>query len=273
MAGKRESEIIGRTARPVTQPRIVRDLRGLGVLDGDKLLVHTSLSKLGYVPGGAQLVIEALIESVGPQGLIVMPTFSAHLSDPRNWRNPPIPQVWHEGTRAAMPAYEPQKSPTRAMGVINECFRSWPGACRSAHPQHSFTAWGPEAPSIVAPHELEHAMDDFSPLGRLYEADAKILLLGPTFSSCTSFHLAECRSGKLPPLISSGAPMIIGGARRWISFMMPNFQGDDFEKLGSDFEHVAHAVSVGKVGEATCRFFRMRTAVDFAIDWLRLYRD
>jgi aminoglycoside 3-N-acetyltransferase len=272
MAHTRQSEIIGRTVRPVTRPRMVRDLRALGVALGDELLVHTSLSMLGYVPGGAQAVVEALIESVGPKGLIVMPTFSAHLSDPRNRRNPPIPQAWHEETRAAMPAYEPRKSPTSAMGVINECFRSWPGTSRSAHPQHSFTAWGPEAASIVARHELEHAMDMLSPLGSLYEADAKVLLLGPSFANCTSFHLAECRSGKLPPLISGGSPMIVEGERRWVSFTAPNFQGDDFGKLGSDFEQGARTVSVGKVGEATCRLFRMRAAVDFAVDWLRMHR-
>ena len=67
--------------------------------------------------------------------------------------------------------------------------------------------------------------------------------------------------------------MIVGGTRHWISFMVPNFQGDDFEKLGSEFEQAAHTVSVGKVGEATCRLFHMRAAVDFAVDWLRMYRD
>lgn len=127
MTHTRQSEIIGRTARPVTGARMVRELHALGVVLGDELLVHTSLSKLGYVPGGAQAVVEALIESVGPRGLIVMPTFSAHLSDPKNWRNPPIPRAWHEETRAAMPAYDPPKSPTSAMGVINECFRTLTG--------------------------------------------------------------------------------------------------------------------------------------------------
>ncbi len=269
MVYERQAEIIERTTRPVTVPRIVRDLHALGVAPGDKLLIHTSLSKLGFVPGGAQAVIEALIESVGPHGLIAMPTFSADLSDPQNWRKPPIPQAWHEETRAAMPAYEPQKSPTRAMGVINECFRSWPGALRSVHPHDSFAVWGTGAAYIVAPHELAHAMDERSPLGRLYEIDAQVLLLGPSFARCTSFHLAECRSGKLPPLISSGAPMIVDGVRRWVSFTAPDFQGDDFEELGSDFEQVSQAVSAGKVGEATCRLFRMRAAVDFAVEWLR----
>ncbi len=272
MAYERQAEIIERTERPVTVPRIVRDLRTLGVALGDRLLVHTSLSKLGYVPGGAQAVIEALIESVGPEGLIAMPTFSADLSDPRNWRKPPIPEEWHEETRAAMPAYEPQKSPTRAMGVINECFRSWPAAQRSAHPHDSFTVWGAGAAQIVAPHEVAHAMDDLSPLGRLYEADAKVLLLGPGFENCTSFHLAECRSGRLPPLILTGAPMIVRGGRRWISFTAPNFQGEDFGGLGSAFEQSSRSVSAGKVGEAACRLFHMRAAVDFAVGWLREHR-
>lgn len=269
----REFEIIKRATRPVTVRRIVGDLRTLGVALDDRLFVHTSLSRLGFVPGGAQAVVEALIESVGPNGLIAMPTFSAHLSDPRNWRKPPIPQTWHEETRAAMPAYDPQKLPTRAMGVINECFRSWPGALRSAHPHDSFTAWGAGAADIVAPHELAHAMDELSPLGRLYDADAKVLLLGPSFGNCTSFHLAECRSGKLPPRIFTGAPMIVDGERQWVPFTAPDFQGDDFEDLGSAFEKATHSVSAGKVGEATCGLFRMCAAVDFAVEWLQRHRE
>lgn len=67
--------------------------------------------------------------------------------------------------------------------------------------------------------------------------------------------------------------MIEDRKRRWVSFTAPNFQGDDFEELGSDFERAERTVSVGRVGEATCRLFRICSAVDFAVGWLRVHRD
>ena len=54
-----ESEIIQQTERPVTRQSIVADLRELGVKPGMTLLVHSSLSSLGWVCGGAQAVLLA----------------------------------------------------------------------------------------------------------------------------------------------------------------------------------------------------------------------
>ncbi|MFZ1990599.1 MAG: AAC(3) family N-acetyltransferase [Alphaproteobacteria bacterium] len=266
-----EREVIERTSRPVTPARIVRELKALGVAPGDLLLVHTSLSKLGWVPGAAQGVIEALIESVGAGGTIVMPTFTAANSDPANWRDPPVPETWHEEIRASMPAFDPKKSPTRIMGLINEAFRSWPGVLRSMHPQVSFAALGPLAEHITAPHTPEHTMDEQSPLARLYAGNAKILFLGTNYLTCTSFHLAEFRSGKLDRRVRSGAATSVNGERVWVEFDQYE-GGDDFQMLGEAFERDAGDVSIGKVGEAECRLFPMRAAVDYAVDWLRANR-
>jgi len=263
-----EREVIERTSRPVTPARIARELRALGIAPGDLLLVHTSLSKLGWVPGAAQGVIEALIECAGANGTVVMPTFTAADSDPAHWRNPPVPETWHEEIRASMPAFDPKKSPTRMMGLINEAFRSWPGVLRSMHPQVSFAALGPMAERIVTPHEPEHTMDDRSPLARLYAANAKILFLGTHYLNCTSFHLAEFRSNKLGRSLRTGAAINANGSRLWIEFQQYE-GGDDFAALGEAFERETGVVSIGKVGEAECRLFPMRAAVDYAAEWLQ----
>jgi aminoglycoside 3-N-acetyltransferase len=46
----------------------------VGVRRGGALLVHSSLSSLGMVQGGEHVVIDALLEAVGPDGLLIMPT-------------------------------------------------------------------------------------------------------------------------------------------------------------------------------------------------------
>ena len=54
----------------------------LGLQEGDNVIVHTSLSSLGFVCGGAQIVIEALLNTVNDCGTIVMPTQSWKNLDP-----------------------------------------------------------------------------------------------------------------------------------------------------------------------------------------------
>ncbi|MFQ3562101.1 AAC(3) family N-acetyltransferase, partial [Streptomyces gramineus] len=117
----------------VTRGTLVEDLRRLGVRTGETLLAHTSLRSLGRVNGGAVAVVESLLETLGPDGTLVVPTQTGDLSDPALWRDPPVPEHWWAEIRATMPAYDPRITPTRGVGVIPETVRTWPGALRSAH--------------------------------------------------------------------------------------------------------------------------------------------
>lgn len=139
---------------PGTVRTLTGELRALGLDEGGDVMVHSSLSRLGYVNGGAQAVVLALREVLGPDGTIAMPTHSGNLSDPASWSKPPVPEAWWDTLRREMPAYDPLLTPTRGMGAIVDCFRRLPGARRSSHPTVSVAAAGPNAAFIVGDHSL-----------------------------------------------------------------------------------------------------------------------
>jgi aminoglycoside 3-N-acetyltransferase len=267
-----ELAVIRRTSGgPVTRSRLRAGLDALGVRTGDRLLVHSALSALGFVVGGSQTVIEALMEAVGPAGLLVMPAFTSDLSDPAEWQAPPVPADWIEPIRSEMPVYDPHLSPSRGVGVIAEAFRTAPGVVRSAHPQMSFAAWGEGAEAMVAPHALDAWMGEGSPLARLYEAEARVLFLGTGYATCTSFHLAEHRAGRLATL-RSGLPAVVDGERRWITVEMPDYDTDGFEAIGAELDRRPGLVGRGPVGMADCRLLPLRGIVDAATEWMRGHR-
>ncbi|GHA15083.1 hypothetical protein GCM10010389_62130 [Streptomyces echinoruber] len=121
----------------VTRDSLAAELGALGVESGETLLVHSSLSSLGWVCGGAVAVVQGLLDALGPGGTLVVPTQTGDLSDPALWNNPPVPEEWWPAIRAAMPAYDPRITPSHGVGVIPETVRTWPGALRSAHPPPS----------------------------------------------------------------------------------------------------------------------------------------
>ncbi len=261
-----ETAVMQNSPHPFTKTILIEHLHALGVQPGMVLLVHSSLSQIGYVPGGPVSVIQALQEVLTPAGTLVMPTHSGDYSDPAPWQYPPAPEAWHQIIREALPAFDPQLTPTRSMGVIPELFRTWPGVFRSSHPQVSFAAWGRYAVAITADHQLSFGLGEGSPLARLYDLGGYVLLLGVGYGNNTSFHLAEFRA-QVRPTVPQGAPIWLNGRRVWQLFEDIDEDDSPFPDIGAAFEQ-DHPVQLGKIGLADCRLFYQKTAVDFATAWL-----
>jgi aminoglycoside 3-N-acetyltransferase len=267
-----EAHVVARTRGvPATIDSLARDLRSLGVQPGATLLVHSSLSALGWISGASAAFVLALEKAVGSRGTIVMPS-QTDLSDPALWRNPPVPRSWWPRIRASMPPFDRDLTPTRGIGAVPETFRKQRGVVRSGHPEVPFAAWGRHARRITRGHPLVPSFGDGSPLSRVYDLDGDVLLVGVGHDRNTSLHLAENRATypkRFPP---RGAPMRIAGRRRWVEYEDLHHDDSDFARVGAAFERASRDVRVGRVGRAVARLMPQRELVDFAVRWMSTYR-
>ena len=151
-------------------------LRGLQVLKVPKdkpVLVHSSLSAFGYVPGGPQTLLDALQSYLHADATIVLPTHS-----------------WNLVSRG-LRTFDTRSTPS-CVGAATEWFRQQPDVIRSLHPTHSVAALGPSADTITRNHEdAGTPCGPGSPYERLLSMDATILFFGAPLESNTSYHCCE----------------------------------------------------------------------------------
>ena len=166
----------------VTFEDIVSALRQVQVGSGAVIYVHSSLSSMGYVHGGADTVIDAFLDVVGPEGTVCVPT------------------IVYAG-RGPRPPFDVACSPSE-VGRITETLRLRPEARRSDNPTHSVAAIGRQAEEITAGHAGgegrpspwgELAFGHESPWQRFYDLDAICVLLGVDWEVNTMFHYIQSR--------------------------------------------------------------------------------
>lgn len=155
----------------VIKEDIIFGLSLLGIKAGDIVLVHSALSSIGYVDGGSDTVIDALLETVGKDGTIVMSSLTG----------------WFH-------SYDAEKTPSE-VGKISEVFRKRENAVRSLHPVHSITAIGKDAEYIASGHDkCETGCGKGTPYMKIHDIDGKILLLGVDMDRNTFMHTIEDES-------------------------------------------------------------------------------
>jgi len=162
----------------LTHDDLVQQFRAVGILEGDVLLVHSSLSKIGYVEEGPKTVVEALLEAVGPKGHLLMP----------NSPNPSLQLEYIRGLEIFDVANDSSK-----LGAISEYFRKLPEAIRSAHPTEPVSCIGEDAAWFTQEHfGCLTPYTEKSPFYKVSERKGKILYLGVTLDNAgTNLHTLE----------------------------------------------------------------------------------
>lgn len=257
---------------PITRSRLVNDLKKLGVSKGDTIMLHVSVKAIGWVVGGPDIVIQALLDVLGSQGTLMM--YVAWEDSPYNLAK--WPKDLQRAYLKECPPFDPARSRAhRKWSILTEYLRTWPGACRSGNPEASCVAVGAKARWITENHPLQYGYGPGSPFAKLCEAKGKVLLLGAPFDSITLLHYAE-HLANVPNkrIVHYKMPILSDGKRVWIEV-------EEFDTCGSVLPDAEKYFQIipreylssgkgrsGKVGNAQSYLFDADDFVRFAVHWL-----
>lgn len=231
----------------VTKKDIVGALKSAGIKKGDVMMVHSSLSSFGHVEGGADAVVDALIEAVGKKGTVIVPTLT---------------KTYVDGAASGL-AFNPKTTPSR-VGMITETLRQRPGSVRSLHPTHSVTAVGQMAKELMEGHWPGTTFSITGPYGRYVKAGVKIVFLGVPPTCNTTLHAVEEWLG-LPYMAESQAVLEkADGGREVVKVTQAPLDHRDFySKTGKihDILEKAGAVTTVKLNDTVIKVLPGRTMV------------
>ncbi len=263
----------------VTRSRLAHDLDELGLKPGGAAMVHCRMSALGHVVGGAESVVRALLDALGPEGTLMAYT---------SWQDAPPDDLdaLDEASRRAYleehPTYDPRVALARGdHGRVPEALRTWPGARHSGHPEAGVAAVGPLAEAITVGHPYDDAYGAGTPYARLVELGGQVAMMGAPLDTVTLVHHAEAVAevpGKRR--VSYRYPILKDGERVWRTFSdIDTSEGAlPYERvIGEEEDYVGYiarsalaagAGVSGSVGEAPAYLFEVQKLVEHAVRWI-----
>jgi aminoglycoside 3-N-acetyltransferase len=235
----------------LSQKDIEDGLRQLGLGRGDAVEVHSSLTSLGWVEGGASALIDALMHVVGEEGALVMSAYPV---------SPPIPLTDEERTRGItwkVRILAETSDERTGMGAVSDTFRRRPDVICEPGP-FRMCAWGRDA--HLHARSYQHLLD----------VDGWALLVGVGIDRCSSMHLAERMP--IPEDISSHFRIPEDILRdypenKW-AIGYGGTPGDPWQAVWEQAERKG-LIREGRIGLADCALFRIRSVVTLYEDLRR----
>lgn len=237
--------------------------------DEHVVIVHSSLKSLGFVIGGAETVVMALLDWVGKDGTLVFPAFSYWLSDPEQWHYPPVASHLVDKVRNNLPPFNVDLSQIDTGAIPNMAAR-FPGSLRSIHPNSSVLSLGKHAQRIVSAQRLENSLLPDGPLGQVYALNGWVLSIGTDLSTNSSLHLAErwARGGKGLPYLGeswkSRVPIETPKGREWVLLEKEGSCSTGFNRIEPTLRSRG-VIFYGRIGRSYCQFMSQRRLIDEAV--------
>lgn len=247
---------------PITKDQFKAALVKLGVKKGQIIEVHTKLSSFHWIVGGAQTIVDALMELEEEGGTILMPAQCGGNNEPSDFVNPPVAPESYRDIRSAMPPFDPQTSDISGMGAVAENFRHREGVVVSNHPSAAYAAWGRYARLLCNRQSLHFALAEESPTARLYELKGYVLLIGADFDSATCMHLAEYRTDCRPIKIMGGS-VDSGNGPEWKKYLDLDIDSSVFPKVRTIMAR-KNMIHETMLGGSHIQFFSASSAIDEA---------
>lgn len=252
---------------------LTAQLRALGLGEGDIVMVHAALRAVGPVFGGPDALIDALLAAIGPAG-----TLAAYLDWDAPWEDvADVDGRTLDTWRHEVMPFDPARTrAARANGAFAEMLRTTPGAHRSRNPGASVAAIGARAAWLTVDHPLDYGYGPGTPLARLVEAEAKVLMLGAPLDTMTLLHHAE-HLAQIPDkrVIRTEVPFLVNGQTEWRRIEEYDTSEPVSERLPDSFiELIVMAYEAGgggrrgAVGNADCLLVEAADILPFAVRWI-----
>ena len=257
----------------VTYSQLVRDLTRLGVAPRQIVMLHASVRAIGWMVGGPDVVLQALLDVLTPAGTLAMYVACEDCTD--DWAEwSPERQAAY---RAECPPFDPATSrANREWSILTEYLRTRPGACRSANPGASVAAVGARAAWLTEAHPLQYGYGPGSPLAKLCEADGYVLQVGVPLSTVTLLHYSE-HMAAVPDKRTAcySVPLLRDGQRVWVeveefdtSRGIVEWEGGDyFAAIVQDYLASGGGRS-GTIGAAQSHLFEAAALHQAALRWM-----
>lgn len=232
-----------------------------GLRQGDTVLLHSSLKSFGLVDGGAGGVITALINAIGEEGTLVVPTLTGRREDSKS--SPPVFDVVNTKCWT---------------GILAETVRNREDARRSLHPTHSAAAIGCRKEELTRGHEYSVSpCDDKSPYYINAAVKGYILLAGVDQESNTSIHSCEEIAGvpyHLQPDVVKVNITGYDGEKLTVANRLHNWEKPetDFNKLDELLESKG-IMKKYRVGSSLIRLINAYEMFEFTVGLLRKTPD
>jgi len=253
---------VGDRSLQVRREDVARAAREIGIGRGDTLFFHSSLSSMGHVIDGPDTVIDGLLDAVGPEGTVAVPTLC-------NWAADEQHLVFDRWDPATSPSF---------VGAITEHFRHRPDAIRSDHATHSVAAIGARAAELTAGHGSggprpspfsETAFSHESPWQRLVDWNAAYCFIGVSFRVCTMVHFVEASLAER--MIERADPddreRLLDELEGWMrAGFFPKIRIEDREVI-EEMLAARGIVDYGQIGSAT---FTCARAKPMVRDWITI---
>lgn len=230
------------------------------------IMVHASVRAIGPVRGGVNVILQALLDLVGPQGTLV-----AYVD---------FESFYEDEDSEEVPVFDKRIAhAARDHGVLHETLRNWPGALRSDHPDAGVVAVGAQAAWITEDHPFQYGYGEGTPFEKFMQANGKVLMLGAPLDTITLLHYAEHKA-QIPDkrIHRYRRRMPSPEGPEWIDFeefdtgdpVNENLPTNCFELIAQDYLAAGRGHS-GLVGAAPSYLFEGGDLTSFGIQWLESF--